>query len=132
MDQVQCSRCKKWVPEGLYCPSCGYRLASGDRNVVRLGTIAGRHPLPVDEYLITRPVIPGQFAYDTVFHAAKDWVKRNGPVGVLIELYYTGLTEALMGALDGFAAAGVERERVILMRFEESFGQYLPLRRHDR
>ena len=40
-----------------------------DMKTVKVGTVAGRHPLPVDEYLLEQ-ADPGQCAYDAAYMAA--------------------------------------------------------------
>jgi hypothetical protein len=97
---------------------------------IKLGTQAGRHPMPVDRYLLAGDVGVGQEAYDAAFAAAQAWLKEPGNFAQMregVELYYAGLTEVTLGVLDAFQASGYA-ENVVLFRYDRDQG-YVPLRR---
>jgi hypothetical protein len=88
---------------------------------MKIGTVAGRHPLPVDMYLLEEAT-PGQSAYDAAYEAAR-------MIGLdEVDLYYTGLTEITIGAIDGLDSVGV---KVRLMRYNASSGEYEQLYRKE-
>ncbi|OGY27491.1 MAG: hypothetical protein A2802_00305 [Candidatus Woykebacteria bacterium RIFCSPHIGHO2_01_FULL_43_29] len=93
---------------------------------MKIGTIRGRHEMPVDRYLVDdREVSPGEDAYNAVFEAAKVH-GQSLPVADTVELFYAGLTEATIGALDGYESVGIN---VVPMRFNVSSGGYESLSR---
>ena len=96
-----------------------------DMKTVKVGTVAGRHPLPVDEYLLEQ-ADPGQCAYDAAYMAAS----RRGYEAVvndeILEVYYTGLTEVTLGTIDGLDEAGATYR---LMRYNLNGNTYEPLQR---
>jgi hypothetical protein len=83
--------------------------------------------MPVDEYLL-ESVKPGQSAYDAAYDAALRYAKDRW--GLTVHLYYTGLTEATLGALDGFTAS-LCRVRVLLRRYDSQSGEYESLQRRE-
>lgn len=91
---------------------------------VKIGTIQGRHPLPVDEYLVTSEVEPGDSAYEQAFESAKAYAEANLEPGSSVAVYYTGLTEVTLGVGDGFDAAQIN---VQWWRFDAASGKYVPL-----
>lgn len=96
----------------------------------RVGVIADRHEMPVDEYLAQR-VRPGQSAYDEVYAACDDWLRRHPEAGLLdgppLEFYYSGLTEATLAVAD--ALHNHARTAARLMRYDIVAQDYEPLRR---
>ena len=74
---------------------------------VRVGLIEGRHPMPVDCWLLPANMSESagfhQGAYSVAYHAAKEYVAKYG----YFELYLTGLTVAALGAVDGMRMAGI-------------------------
>lgn len=97
-------------------------------NTIRLGTIQGRHAMPVDEYLV-EAVEPGQAAYDAVYAAASHRFQDLGDDGVSeVHLYFSGLTEATLAAVDAYEPED-HAFRLILMRYDAPSGEYQPLRR---
>ena len=93
--------------------------------VVRVGTISGRHLIPVDLYLVEEEVRPGQDAYRRAYEAAQNHGATLGP-GNEVYLYYSGLTEATLGAIDGYESKG---KNVIPFRYDTPSGQYSPIYR---
>lgn len=120
---------------------------------VDVGTVAGRHELPVTEYILIEDVSPGQEAYEKARLAARAWARARmdslfhlwcqtdgRPV---VRLYYTGLTEITLGVIDGFEDAGLTTQRdtplvlvdvpgnydamVAIMRYETPTGRYVRL-----
>lgn len=92
---------------------------------MKLGIIAGRHQMPVDRYLVDN-VEPGQAAYDAVWLAA-DHLAKSVPKGTDIDLYYGGLTEATIAAID--ALEGSERVRLRLFRYDAPSASYVEILR---
>ena len=99
---------------------------------VRIGSQAGRHPMPVERYILTDPDVGvGQAAYDAAYEAASAWLREPGNAAQMragIELFYAGLTEVTLGVVDALQATGYA-ENVVLMRFDRDQNDYLPLRR---
>lgn len=91
---------------------------------LRVGTIRGRHPLPVDCYLLDGAE-PGQAAYDAAATAALE-LNAEMPDVDHVDLYFTGLTEATFGAADAFAFARVP---VTLWRWDVASETYQPMER---
>ncbi len=96
----------------------------------RLGVIAARHEMPVEEYLV-ESVQPGQPAYDAVYEAMARWLASNPSVGRQpdepLYLYYSGLTEATLAATD--ALHNFSCWYAYLMRFDRDLQDYEPLQR---
>lgn len=90
----------------------------------KVGTIAGRHSLPVDLYLVMRAVEPGEDAYTAAYEGAIMHAMDLEPAST-VELYFTGLTEITLGALDGYAESGIN---VNLMRYDAATSSYVPLK----
>lgn len=94
---------------------------------IKIGLIAGRHKMPVKRYLINHQVNAGHDAYVEAFNSAKK-IAELLPCSC-IDLYYTGLTEALIGAMDAFELEGV---RYRLMRYDSNTKKYEPIKRIRR
>ncbi len=96
----------------------------------RIGIIAARHEMPVEEYLV-ESVIPGQSAYDQIYDAIVAWLARHPGVGCEadkpLHIYYSGLTEATLAATDALHNLGYHNTR--LMRFDRVLQDYEPLHR---
>jgi hypothetical protein len=107
----------------------------GYTNVVKIGVVAGRHPLPVDKYLV-QEVTPGQAAYDAVYNAAMralpaivEGSTKAGYSKAEIKVYYTGLTETTLAVVDASRDTGVP---IQLMRWDSELGSYQRLVRGSR
>ena len=67
---------------------------------MKIGLIKGRHPLPVDKYLLDNATF--ETAHTIAFDAMHELAKsHNGD----IDLYLTGLTRAALGAIEGWRKA---------------------------
>lgn len=106
-----------------------------------IGTIKNRHTMPVERYLIEDDVSPGKEAYEKAYESAKKLAieiiesatlktsdQEEVPIKEFdtIDLYYTGLTESLIGALDAFENFGMEYR---LMRYDSVSKNYEPIER---
>lgn len=103
---------------------------SGAARPVRIGVIASRHDMPVDEYLV-ESVTPGQSAYDQIYAAVSAWLDAHPEIGRRpdrpLELYYSGLTEATLAVADAVHNFGLSH--AYLMRYDRDLADYEPLRR---
>jgi hypothetical protein len=97
----------------------------------RLGIIASRHEMPVEEYLVAN-VNPGQSAYDLIYETFSGWLETNPGIGRRpdrpLEIYYSGLTEATLAVTDALHNFGCRY--TTLMRFDRVLQDYEPLHRH--
>ena len=117
------SHCQATAARG---ESQGAFLAS---NVLRVATIrrpGKRYLAEADVFLVEAPQLgkPAQAAYDTLFGAAYDLSRRKRIEKVA--LYSNGMSEATIGAVDGFEEAGVE---VVVMAWDWQSDTYRPVRR---
>ncbi|MBU7316122.1 hypothetical protein [Paenibacillus oleatilyticus] len=68
---------------------------------MKIGLIRGRHPLPVESYLIDQDTVEfdqaHRIAYDAMTSLLKNIEKRT-----VIQLYITGLTRCTLGAIAAF------------------------------
>ena len=100
------------------------------------GLCAGRHPIPVEEYIFDGEIDPMDF--ESMDKAAKEWFRRKRrekalPCGVRdnggryvtppINLAVTGLTAALMAFLNSAMDYGIS---VVLWHFDREVGVYKP------
>lgn len=120
------------------CPQCGCdEIIVGDSRVwcanescsqilsetIRVGLIEGRHPMPVDCYLLPSFMTEErgfhQDAYNCALEAALDFVAENGS----FVLYLTGLTVAALGAVDGMRKAGIKMP--VCMNYDKATDSYV-------
>src|SRR4051812_10180859 len=105
--------------------------AGADVRPLRLGIIASRHEMPVDEYLVAS-VNPGQSAYNLIYETFSAWLQANPDVARVpnhpLEVYYSGLTEATLAVTDALHNFGCRY--TMLMRFDRVLDDYEPLHRH--
>lgn len=81
-----------------------------------VGLCAGRHPLPVEEYIFPAELNPTDF--DTMRRIASDFL-----VGVdHVTVYVTGLTAAMLAVVSVCASRGIG---LTAMHFDRSCGEYL-------
>jgi hypothetical protein len=85
-----------------------------------------RYLAEADVFLVEAPQLgkPAQAAYDTLFGAAYELGRRRRDDKVA--LYCNGMSEATIGAVDGFEEAGVE---VVVMAYDWRSDAYRPVRR---
>jgi hypothetical protein len=97
----------------------------------RIGVIASRHDMPVNEYLVER-VQPGQSAYDTIYAAFSRWLQEHPTAGRAagepLYIYYSGLTEGTLAVADAMHNFGLRQ--AFLMRYDLALEDYEVLHRH--
>ena len=69
---------------------------------MKVGLIRGRHPLPVERYLIEQETVPFDQAHILAHDAMQALAQEHRGD---IDLYITGLTRATLGAIAGWMAA---------------------------
>ena len=69
--------------------------------IFEVGLIKGRHDLPVQKYLINEPSVKFSDAHFIAERAMRDFILSTSNSAV-IRLYITGLSRALLGAINGF------------------------------
>ena len=69
--------------------------------IFEVGLIKGRHDLPVQKYLINEPSVKFSDAHVIAEREMRDFVLSTSNSAV-IRLYITGLSRALLGAINGF------------------------------
>ncbi|MFW5438945.1 hypothetical protein, partial [Paenibacillus apiarius] len=98
------------VEAWLYDAALKYGVMEGQ--VMKVGLIKGRHPLPVGKYLLESAEF--ETAYTSAFEAMNELAKsHNGD----IDLYLTGLTRAALGAIEGWREANTR----IIKCFSEDY-----------
>lgn len=116
-----CAGCfkKQWVDQPTTAPAPSFH----EKAQAAIGLIEGRHALPVSEYLLSADVTDRagfhQSLFDVAFGAAQQAASRGSLKAV--DLYATGLTVAVLGAVAGFQESGVT---VTFMSFDRDSGQY--------
>jgi hypothetical protein len=70
--------------------------------VMKIGLIRGRHPLPVERYLIEQETVPFNQAHTMARDAMMKLAQEHRGD---IDLYITGLTRATLGAIAGWMKA---------------------------
>ena len=90
----------------------------------RMGTIANRHDMPVDFYLIEqRRLTTGQFAYDLAYQKV---LERQWHPTVTVMVYYTGLNDVTLAVQDAFERL---KQPYAFMRYHVKSGDYEPVHR---
>jgi len=75
---------------------------------MKIGLIRGRHPLPVDRYLIEQETV---FSFDQAHIVARDAMKKLAEEHTGdVDLFITGLTRATLGAIAGWMEAKCRTE----------------------
>lgn len=76
---------------------------------LKLGLINGRHPLPVERYLIDTPEVPFDQAHIIADDAVRNLCNEINPEPYVtyVDLYITGLTRAALAAVGAFIGRGV-------------------------
>ncbi len=101
-----------------------------EKEVIKLGLVAGRHPLPVDQYIVSEELtsrltqLLEEGNYDGITHLVHSQLKvlLDNEGDVKVELYITGLTAVALAALSWCNANGVE---VVAMNYDRETGKYL-------
>lgn len=88
---------------------------------ISLGLIEGRHPMPIDRYLLPADITNRAGFHEGVYQAAREAAKEFSPRDE-VTLYLTGLTPAAIGAVLGFIDAGVV---LTLASFDSESKQYV-------
>lgn len=88
---------------------------------MKVGLIAGRHPLPVERYLLDAPVDASPAAVSALQDAIIAAVEAL-PAGGHVDLYLTGLTRAAILAV---AALQDHELTATLYEFDQATGQYV-------
>lgn len=93
---------------------------------ISVGTIEGRHPMPVDCYLLHPEATDTYGFHEGIMNAAYIFAERlvDDYKPDAIHFYPTGLTMAVLGALKGFKASGV---KVIIMSFDSVSKEYVAI-----
>lgn len=68
--------------------------------IIKLGTIQGRHPMPVEQYLINGDV-DFEKAHEIAYNAMTEFLKST-PKDYAIRLYITGLTRVTLACVSAF------------------------------
>lgn len=98
-------------------------------HITHVGLIQDRHKIPVSTYLL-----PSNIAHQVGYHhgmycaakkAAQQYIKANGNC----ILYFTGLTTAAVGAIDGMRAAGITHP--IVRNYDKLSGKYVEFSLND-
>lgn len=102
----------------VWCGFCHTILGEG----ICLGLIEGRHPMPVDGYLL-----PADMSDEHGFHQGAYDIARRAAYEIVVEhgyfvLYLTGLTVSALGAVDGMREAGISAP--VCYNFDRGSGQY--------
>lgn len=91
---------------------------------LRVGAIANRHTMPVDEYLAPTVTVHGQKAYLLAWDMTHLWIKKHRKTKMIF--YFTGMTEFTIGVLD---ALDTSSHPHLLMRYNRAELRYEPLLR---
>lgn len=90
---------------------------------IRLGLINGRHPLPVDNYILEEVADPmNMAAIHVAVYQSLDALLANASNNVLVELYVTGLTSVSIEAIQYFVEHGIS---YVSMHFNRDTGNYV-------
>lgn len=91
---------------------------------IRLGLINGRHPLPVDNYILEEVADPmNMAAIHVAVYQSLDALLANASNNVLVELYVTGLTSVSIEAIQYFIQNGIE---YVAMHYNRDTNSYIP------
>lgn len=94
-----------------------------DKPIYKIGLCEGRHPLPVTEYVF------GSLIEDptnvNALELAADEFMRNLIPNCLLELYVTGLSVALIAAINA-ASKYINIRNIVLMHYDSKTNTYYP------
>lgn len=94
-----------------------------DKPIYKIGLCEGRHPLPVNEYVFGS-VIEDPTDVDGLEEVAEEFFKNLIP-DCLLELYVTGLSVALIAAINA-ASIYINIKNIVLMHYDSKTNTYYP------
>lgn len=91
---------------------------------IAVGTIEGRHPMPVDVYLLHPEAADTYGFHGGIMKAAEEKALQLVDTYLPDEIHFypTGLTMAVLGAIKGFKASGV---KFVIMSFDSVSKEYV-------
>lgn len=94
-----------------------------DKPIYKIGLCEGRHPLPVDEYVFGS-VIEDPTDVNGLEEVAEEFFRNLIP-DCLLELYVTGLSVALIAAINA-ASKYINIKNIVLMHYDSKTNTYYP------
>lgn len=94
-----------------------------DKPIYKIGLCEGRHPLPVNEYVFGA-VIEDPTDVDGLEEVAEEFFRNLIP-DCLLELYVTGLSVALIAAINA-ASKYINIKNIVLMHYDSKTNTYYP------
>lgn len=94
-----------------------------DKPIYKVGLCEGRHPLPVNEYVF-KSVIEDPTDVNGLEEVAEEFFKNLIP-DCLLELYVTGLSVALIAAINA-ASKYINIKNIVLMHYDSKTNTYYP------
>lgn len=94
-----------------------------DKPIYKIGLCEGRHPLPVNEYVFGS-VIEDPTDVDGLEETAEEFFRNLIP-NCLLELYVTGLSVALIAAINA-ASKYINVRNIVLMHYDSKTNTYYP------
>ena len=88
---------------------------------IEAGLFAGRHELPVKNFIFTGEVSPVDFK--RMDEGSVCWLMQHTEPGDVLFLYVTGLTAATVAVIKACKTLGVG---LVLMHFDRTSGRYVP------
>lgn len=97
-------------------------------NTLKVGTVKGRHELPVDLYIAEDSYVKiPQVEYDRLYNATEAMIDQLR--GKFIEIFYAGYTPHIIGVIDALDYHGIP---FVLKPYDYKSDQYFNLRRTKR
>lgn len=94
-----------------------------DKPIYKVGLCEGRHPLPVNEYVFGS-VIEDPTDVNGLEEVAEEFFRNLIP-NCLLELYVTGLSVALIAAINA-ASKYINIRNIVLMHYDSKTNTYYP------
>lgn len=94
-----------------------------DKPIYKIGLCEGRHPLPVNEYVFGA-VIEDPTDVNGLEEVAEEFFRNLIP-DCLLELYVTGLSVALIAAINA-ASKYINIRNIVLMHYDSKTNTYYP------
>lgn len=94
-----------------------------DKPIYKVGLCEGRHPLPVNEYVFGS-VIEDPTDVNGLEEVAEEFFRNLIP-DCLLELYVTGLSVALIAAIN-VASKYINIKNIVLMHYDSKTNTYYP------